>query len=94
MIKSDVKSGASVPAKSNQQSDKKTQILSPQGMEKTKGTFFSRCAGRFERAGLTLVRTDWRDGPIQYYVARRGSVRGPYGLEELAAMLWVIGDPQ
>ena len=58
------------------------------------GTFFANCAVWFERAGFTLVRTDWRDGPIHYYVVRHGRARGPYGLSELAAMMWVIGEPR
>ena len=95
MIKSDVKSGVSVPAKSNPEIKKMTPILSPRRMPlEARGTFFPRISDRFKRARLTLVRTDWRDGPIQYYVVRHGSVSGPYGWSELVAMLWVIGDPK
>ena len=103
MTKNDVKSGVSVPEKfkstsartngitsqHSAQSHTKDKTTSPEGKK-----FFANCAVRFERAGFALVRTDWRDGPIQYYVARHGIAHGPYGLAELSAMLWVIGDPK
>jgi hypothetical protein len=52
-------------------------------------------AGHFARAGITLRRTEWGDGPVKYIAMRNGRAHEFDSLSDVAQLLrilWVIGD--
>lgn len=94
MIKNDVKSGVSVPEALKPTRTKTSTTANPQGIDpgthevalatsSMSDSFFELVAGIYAQNGMTVRRTDWRDGPVTYFVILDDQVREHRSLVEL-----------
>lgn len=60
-------------------------------MEPTACSAFSKLVAHLLKDGVSLWRSDWRKGPVHFFVARDGNVRKLFNLSELMLIIWVIG---
>jgi len=94
MIKHDIKSGVSVPetlkptrtktstTATSQSTDAGTHEVALAASSVT-DSFFELVAGIYAQKGMTVRRTDWRDGPVTYFVILDDQVREHRSLVEL-----------